>query len=131
MLQADAFEPEQWRDQLQGAVGVVSCLGGFGSNDFMLKVLPMAYHPFELSFIKRLECLLCESGLKPTRSRPMTCMVLLCIISWRTVCMIMLCVSRAEIVLLTYIRAMYIHTTMYFYEASLGNAGHHLIDSPQ
>ena len=38
MLQADAFEPEQWRDQLQGAVGVVSCLGGFGSNDFMLKV---------------------------------------------------------------------------------------------
>jgi len=38
MLQADAFEPDQWRDQLQGAVGVVSCLGGFGSNDFMLKV---------------------------------------------------------------------------------------------
>lgn len=38
MLQADAFEPGQWRDQLQGAVGVVSCLGGFGSNDFMLKV---------------------------------------------------------------------------------------------
>ena len=36
-MQADAFEPEQWRDQLQGAVGVVSCLGGFGSNDFMLK----------------------------------------------------------------------------------------------
>ena len=38
MLQADAFEPDEWRDQLQGAVGVVSCLGGFGSNDFMLKV---------------------------------------------------------------------------------------------
>lgn len=37
-VQADAFEPEQWRDQLQGAVGVVSCLGAFGSNDFMLKV---------------------------------------------------------------------------------------------
>ena len=37
-LQADAFDPEQWREQLQGAVGVVSCLGGFGSNDFMLKV---------------------------------------------------------------------------------------------
>lgn len=35
--QGNAFEPEQWRDQLQGAVGVVSCLGGFGSNDFMLK----------------------------------------------------------------------------------------------
>ena len=37
-MQADALEPEQWRDQLQGAVGVVSCLGGFGSNEFMLKV---------------------------------------------------------------------------------------------
>lgn len=37
-MQADAFEPEQWREQLQGAVGVVSCLGGFGSNEFMLKV---------------------------------------------------------------------------------------------
>ena len=37
-VQADAFEPEQWREQLQGAVGVVSCLGGFGSNEFMLKV---------------------------------------------------------------------------------------------
>ncbi|DBA98413.1 TPA: hypothetical protein ACH3X3_012425 [Trebouxia sp. C0006] len=37
-VKADAFEPEQWRDQLQGAVGVVSCLGGFGSNDFMLKI---------------------------------------------------------------------------------------------
>ena len=41
--------------------------------------------------------------------------------------MIMLYVSRAEIVLLMHIRAMCIHTTMYFYEASLGNAGHHLI----
>lgn len=37
-MQADAFEPEQWQEQLQGAVGVVSCLGGFGSNEFMLKV---------------------------------------------------------------------------------------------
>ena len=37
-MQADALEPEQWREQLQGAVGVVSCLGGFGSNEFMLKV---------------------------------------------------------------------------------------------
>lgn len=37
-VKADAFEPDQWRDQLQGAVGVVSCLGGFGSNDFMLKI---------------------------------------------------------------------------------------------
>lgn len=37
-MQADALEPEQWREQLQGAVGVVSCLGAFGSNEFMLKV---------------------------------------------------------------------------------------------
>lgn len=37
-MQADALEPEQWREQLQGAVGVVSCLGGFGSNEYMLKV---------------------------------------------------------------------------------------------
>lgn len=37
-LSADAFETEQWRDQLQGAVGVVTCLGGFGSNEFMLKI---------------------------------------------------------------------------------------------
>ncbi|KAL0026968.1 hypothetical protein WJX79_003842 [Trebouxia sp. C0005] len=37
-VKADAFEPDEWRDQLQGAVGVVSCLGGFGSNDFMLKI---------------------------------------------------------------------------------------------
>ena len=45
-MQADALEPEQWRDQLQGAVGVVSCLGGFGSNEFMLKV-----HTHPLCFV--------------------------------------------------------------------------------
>lgn len=37
-VQADVFQPEVWRSQLQGGVGVVSCLGAFGSNDFMLKV---------------------------------------------------------------------------------------------
>ncbi|KAL3131927.1 hypothetical protein ABBQ38_007628 [Trebouxia sp. C0009 RCD-2024] len=37
-VSADALEPEQWREQLQGAVGVVSCLGAFGSNEFMLKI---------------------------------------------------------------------------------------------
>ncbi|KAL3163381.1 hypothetical protein ABBQ32_009766 [Trebouxia sp. C0010 RCD-2024] len=37
-VSADALDPEQWREQLQGAVGVVSCLGGFGSNEFMLKI---------------------------------------------------------------------------------------------
>ena len=37
-MQADVFQPEVWRSQLQGGVGVVSCLGGFGSNDSMLKV---------------------------------------------------------------------------------------------
>lgn len=44
-MQADALEPEQWREQLQGAVGVVSCLGGFGSNEFMLKVSTHAKFP--------------------------------------------------------------------------------------
>ena len=43
LWQADAFEAEQWRDQLQGAVGVVTCLGGFGSNEFMLKVQSATY----------------------------------------------------------------------------------------
>ncbi len=31
------FEPTSWRQHLQGAVGVISTLGGFGSNDFMFK----------------------------------------------------------------------------------------------
>eukprot|EP00891_Asterochloris_glomerata_P009911 jgi/Astpho2/9911/Aster-06622 len=37
-VRADVFQPEVWRSQLQGGVGVVSCLGAFGSNDFMLKI---------------------------------------------------------------------------------------------
>lgn len=37
-LQADVFNPSSWRDQLKGAIGLVSCLGGFGSNEFMFKV---------------------------------------------------------------------------------------------
>lgn len=36
--QADVFNPASWTPQLQGAIGVVSCLGAFGSNDFMYKV---------------------------------------------------------------------------------------------
>lgn len=36
--QADVFDVNQWKSQLEGAIGVVSCLGGFGSNDFMYKV---------------------------------------------------------------------------------------------
>lgn len=36
--QGDALQPEQWRWVLQGALGVVSCVGAFGSNDYMLKV---------------------------------------------------------------------------------------------
>lgn len=38
ILQGDAFDPASWRSELKGAVGVVSTLGGFGSNDFMYKV---------------------------------------------------------------------------------------------
>lgn len=37
-MQADVFDVGSWRDQLQGAVGVISCLGAFGSNDFMQKI---------------------------------------------------------------------------------------------
>jgi hypothetical protein len=39
LAQADVFEPEAWQGVLDGAVGVVSTLGAFGSNDFMYKVL--------------------------------------------------------------------------------------------
>ena len=37
-MQADVFDVASWRDQLQGAVGVISCLGAFGSNNFMQKI---------------------------------------------------------------------------------------------
>lgn len=37
-LQADVFDVKQWKSQLEGTIGLVSCLGGFGSNDFMYKV---------------------------------------------------------------------------------------------
>lgn len=37
--QGDALDPGQpWREQLKGALGVVSTLGAFGSNDYMYKV---------------------------------------------------------------------------------------------
>lgn len=38
VLQANVFDTGAWRDHLKGAVGVISCLGAFGSNDFMQKV---------------------------------------------------------------------------------------------
>lgn len=38
--QADVFNTSLWRHYLKGAVGLVSCLGGFGSNEAMLKVCP-------------------------------------------------------------------------------------------
>ncbi|KAK9795226.1 hypothetical protein WJX73_006446 [Symbiochloris irregularis] len=37
-VKADVFSPESWKPQLQGAIGVVSCLGAFGSNEFMYKM---------------------------------------------------------------------------------------------
>ena len=37
--QADVFDTASWRGQLPGTIGVISCLGAFGSNDFMQKVL--------------------------------------------------------------------------------------------
>ena len=36
--QADVFDIAGWRDQLEGTIGVISCLGAFGSNEFMYKV---------------------------------------------------------------------------------------------
>ena len=36
--QADVFDKAAWRDRLPTALGVISCLGAFGSNDFMQKV---------------------------------------------------------------------------------------------
>ena len=38
MRQADVFDKASWREKLASAVGVISCLGAFGSNDFMQKV---------------------------------------------------------------------------------------------
>ncbi len=37
-LQGDALQPEQWRWVMQGTLGVVSCVGAFGSNEYMFKV---------------------------------------------------------------------------------------------
>ena len=36
--QADVFNTSSWKRYLKGAVGLVTCLGGFGSNEAMLKV---------------------------------------------------------------------------------------------
>lgn len=37
-VKGDVFDPASWEAQLEGAVGVVSTLGAFGSNDFMYRV---------------------------------------------------------------------------------------------
>lgn len=37
-IRGDAFDPSSWQSQLRGAVGIVSTLGGFGSNDAMYRV---------------------------------------------------------------------------------------------
>jgi uncharacterized protein YbjT (DUF2867 family) len=34
----DLFAPDGWRDSLKDAVGVISCVGAFGSNEFMEKI---------------------------------------------------------------------------------------------
>jgi hypothetical protein len=36
--QGDVFDPASWKSQLDGAIGVISTLGGFGSNEHMYKV---------------------------------------------------------------------------------------------
>jgi uncharacterized protein YbjT (DUF2867 family) len=35
---ADVFDVARWRSQLEGTIGLVSCLGAFGGNDFMYKI---------------------------------------------------------------------------------------------
>ncbi len=35
---ADVFDSQTWRKELQGATGVVSCIGAFGSNQFMERI---------------------------------------------------------------------------------------------
>ncbi|KAK9825306.1 hypothetical protein WJX74_007732 [Apatococcus lobatus] len=37
-IKADVFNPSSWQDLLPGSIGLVTCLGAFGSNDFMLKM---------------------------------------------------------------------------------------------
>eukprot|EP00898_Chlorokybus_atmophyticus_P003661 jgi/Chlat1/4296/Chrsp29S04556 len=37
-VQSDVFDTESWKPELQGAKAVVSCLGAFGSNDFMERI---------------------------------------------------------------------------------------------
>lgn len=40
--QADVFDVPSWSRQLDGAVGVISCLGGFGTNEAMFKVCSLS-----------------------------------------------------------------------------------------
>lgn len=35
---ADIFDSSSYKGELQGAAGVVSCVGAFGSNEFMEKI---------------------------------------------------------------------------------------------
>lgn len=37
VAQGDVFEPTTWEAQLRGAVGVISTIGAFGSNEFMYR----------------------------------------------------------------------------------------------
>lgn len=37
-VKADALEPDEWKEHLEGATGVVSCVGAFGSDAFMEQI---------------------------------------------------------------------------------------------
>lgn len=50
------FDKTSWRDKLANAIGVISCLGAFGSNDFMQKV--EAAHSWQ-SLLKHSEACMC------------------------------------------------------------------------
>ena len=45
--QADVFDTAAWRGQLSSSIGVISCLGAFGSNAFMQKVLDRPHPAYQ------------------------------------------------------------------------------------
>lgn len=67
-MQGDVFDPASWRSQLQGAVGVISTLGGFGSNDAMFKVPSFLRRTTEPSSLKLTRS--CTSVRAPGHASP-------------------------------------------------------------
>jgi hypothetical protein len=51
------FDTAAWKGQLGSAIGVISCLGAFGSNDFMQKVLLDSHPARQAACMTFLSCL--------------------------------------------------------------------------